>query len=62
MKDKVRVSYDVPIEEHTFLKTMCAKNRIPFSSFLRDMFHKLVNDLKKNKSINEVVNRKDARD
>lgn len=46
-KDKVRVSFDVPIEEHSFLKSECAKNRIALRDLLKDVFHKTVEDFRK---------------
>lgn len=54
MKDKVRVSFDVPIEEHTFLKAECAKNRIALRDLLQDVFHKTVEEFKK-KQLNEML-------
>jgi hypothetical protein len=54
MKDKVRVSFDVPIDEHTFLKSECAKNRIALRDLLRDVFHKTVEEFRK-KQLNDML-------
>ncbi len=49
MKNTVRVSFDVPIDEHTFLKTECTKSRIYVRDLLRQFFHEKVEELRKNK-------------
>lgn len=46
-KETVRVSFDVPVEEHTFLKTECTKYRIPFRNLMRKMFHETCQELRK---------------
>ena len=55
MKETVRVSFDVPIEEHTFLKSECAKNRIVLRDLLKDVFHQTVENFKK-KQLHEMLN------
>lgn len=54
MTDTVRVSFDVPVEEHTFLKSECAKNRIALRDLLKNIFHKTVEELKK-KQLHEML-------
>lgn len=48
MKDKVRVSFDVPINEHTFLKSECARQRISLRDLMQEIFHKTYEEVKKN--------------
>ncbi len=48
MKDKVRVSFDVPVEEHTFIKSKCVKSRIAFKELMQEIFHKTYTEMKKN--------------
>ena len=55
MKEKVRVSFDVPIEEHTFIKTECAKSRIAFKELMRDVFHKTYEEMKKKEFQDELL-------
>lgn len=55
MKETVRVSFDVPIEEHTFLKTKCVEFRIPFRNLMRQVFHKTVEDFRK-KQLHGMLN------
>lgn len=48
MKGKtVRVSYDVPIEEHTFIKAYCVNSHISFAEVMRKAFHELYEQKKK---------------
>lgn len=54
MADTVRVSFDVPVDEHTFLKSECAKNRIVLRDLLRTVFHNTVEELKKKKLHNMI--------
>lgn len=49
MKETVRVSFDVPIDEHTFLKAACVEAHISFRNLMKKVFHKTVEDLKKEK-------------
>jgi hypothetical protein len=49
MKDTVRVSFDVPADEHIFLKTACVEARIPFRNLMKQVFHKTVEKFKKEK-------------
>jgi hypothetical protein len=54
-KETIRVSFDVPIEEHTFLKMECAKSRIPFRNLMRQVFHKTVEEIRK-KQLHDMLN------
>ena len=47
MRETVRVSFDVPIEEHTFVKAACVEAHIHFRDLMKDVFHKTVEELKK---------------
>lgn len=47
MRETVRVSFDVPIEEHTFVKSACVEAHINFRDLMKDVFHKTVEELKK---------------
>lgn len=49
MKNTVRVSFDVPIDEHTFVKSACVEAHINFRDLMQDVFHKTVEELKKKK-------------
>lgn len=49
MKETVRVSFDVPIDEHTFIKSACVEAHINFRDLMKDVFHKTVEELKKKK-------------
>ena len=49
MKETVRVSFDVPIDEHTFVKSACVEAHINFRDLMKDVFHKTVEELKKKK-------------
>lgn len=49
MRETVRVSFDVPIDEHTFIKSACVEAHINFRDLMKDVFHKTVEELKKNK-------------
>ena len=53
-KNTVRVSFDVPVEEHIFLKTACVKDRVALSDYLREQFHKDVAARKK-KEFHEML-------
>ena len=52
MKNTVRVSFDVSAEDHSFLKSECAKARIPLKKLMQEVFestveayrHKHIND------------------
>ena len=37
MKNSVRLSFDVPVEEHIFIKTESVKARIPMKDFLHEL-------------------------
>lgn len=56
MTNTVRVSFDVPEEEHTLVKSDCAKNRIALRSLLKDIFHKTAEEVKK-KQLHDMINR-----
>lgn len=47
MKDKIRVSFDVPAEEHIFLKSACVNSRITFKDLMQKVFHETVEAFKK---------------
>lgn len=47
MSETVRVSFDVPIEEHTLVKAACVEAHINFRDLMRDIFHKTAEELKK---------------
>lgn len=49
MRETVRVSFDVPIDEHTFIKSACVEAHINFRDLMKDVFHKTVEELKKKK-------------
>lgn len=51
-KETVRVSFDVPLNEHIFLKTECVKAKIALRDLLKEVFHKTVDELRK-KSLRE---------
>ena len=48
-RETVRVSFDVPIDEHTFVKSACVEAHINFRDLMKDVFHKTVEELKKKK-------------
>jgi len=55
MKDNtVRVSFDVPIQEHILLKTECAQARIAIKDFLHEWMLKGIQELKE-KKLNEEL-------
>jgi len=47
MRETVRVSFDVPIDEHTFVKSACVEAHINFQDLMKDVFNKTVEELKK---------------
>jgi hypothetical protein len=47
MKNSVRVSFDLPLEEHIFIKMECARNRIAIREFLHGLVAKGVEEYKK---------------
>ena len=47
MKETVRVSFDVPTEEHTLVKAACVEAHINFRDLMKDVFHKTAEELKK---------------
>lgn len=49
MKEKKRLSFDVSLEDHTFLKVECAKAHIALRDLMKDVVHKTVQELKKKK-------------
>lgn len=55
MKETVRVSFDVPEEEHNFLKRECVKARIPFRNLMQKVFHNTVEEFRKNQ-LHEMLN------
>lgn len=46
-QNKVRLSFDIPVEEHIILKTECAQARIPIKNYLQDLVLKGICELKK---------------
>lgn len=36
-KETVRVSFDVPVDEHILYKTECVKSRIPIKDFMHNL-------------------------
>lgn len=42
----VRLSFDIPVEEHVVLKTECAQARIAMKDFLHDLVLKGIEELK----------------
>lgn len=54
MRETVRVSFDVPIEEHTFVKAACVEAQINFRDLMKDVFHRTVEELKK-KKLNDIL-------
>ena len=49
MGETVRVSFDVPIEEHTLVKAACVEAHINFRDLMKDVFHKTAEEVKKKK-------------
>jgi len=49
MAETVRVSFDVPIEDHTIVKAACVEAHINFRDLMKDVFHKKAEELKKQK-------------
>ena len=43
----VRLSFDIPEEEHCILKTVCAQARLSIKEFAHEMILKGIEDLKK---------------
>jgi hypothetical protein len=54
MKDFVRLSFDVPVEEHIFIKTECAKARIPMKDFLHELVLLGLRDLREKKLMEKL--------
>lgn len=54
MKQTIRVSFDVPIDEHTFVKSACVESHINFRDLMKDVFHNTVEELKK-KRLNDML-------
>jgi hypothetical protein len=50
MKDNmVRISFDIPENEHTMLKIGCAQARIPIKDFMHEMVLKGIQELEEDK-------------
>lgn len=47
MKETVRVSFDFPIVEHTFVKAAFVEAHINFRDLMKDVFHRTAEELKK---------------
>lgn len=41
----VRLSFDIPVEEHTMLKTVCAQSRMAIKDFVHGMILKGLHEL-----------------
>jgi hypothetical protein len=54
MKGTIRVSFDVPIDEHTFVKAACVEAHINFRDLMKDVFHKTAQELKK-KRLHDIL-------
>jgi hypothetical protein len=54
MKGTVRVSFDVPIDEHTLVKAACVEAHINFRDLMKDVFHKTAENLKK-KRLHDIL-------
>lgn len=46
-QNMVRLSFDIPVEEHTMLKTTCAQARLAIKDFVHAMILKGIQDFKK---------------
>lgn len=53
-QNTVRVSFDVPIQEHILLKTECAQARIAIKDFLHEWMLKGIQELKEKKLKDEL--------
>lgn len=49
MKDSVRLSVEVPVNEHIFIKMECAKARVSMKDFLYAVIHSGLQELKEKK-------------
>ena len=47
MKNTVRVSFDVSAKDHSFLKSECAKARMPLKNLMKEVFQKTVEEYRK---------------
>jgi hypothetical protein len=47
MRETVRVSFDVPIKEHAYIKTACAKLRIALRDLMKEIFHRTYRQMRK---------------
>ncbi|MBS4167707.1 hypothetical protein [Parachlamydia sp. AcF125] len=45
-ENMVRLSFDIPADEHVLLKTACAQSRIAIKDFMHEMMLKGLEDLK----------------
>lgn len=45
-ENMVRLSFDIPIDEHILLKTACAQSRIAIKDFMHEMMIKGLQELK----------------
>jgi len=53
-RETVRVSFDVPIDEHTFVKSACVEAHVNFRDLMKEVFHKTVKELRK-KSLHDML-------
>lgn len=47
MKNSVRLSFEVPVQDHIFIKTECAKAQISMKDFLHELIVNGLKELKK---------------
>ncbi len=55
-KQTVRVSFDVPIDEHILYKTECVKSRVPIKDFMHNLVIMGMKEYRKAK-LNEKLSR-----
>ena len=47
MKETAQVTFDVPIDELAFVQAACVEAHISFRDFMKDVFHRTAEELKK---------------
>ena len=57
MRNSVRLSFEVPVQDHIFIKTECAKAQISMKDFLHEL---VVNGLKELKEKHLMARLKDS--
>ena len=53
-EETVRLSFDIPIEQHSALKSQCAQARITIKDFLHHLVEQGLNDLKEKELQNQL--------